>query len=173
LSFISNISVAINNISNLRLVIYGIHGDCHEDSVRNGLKKLSDAVLSITEPNFDGKGSAKCQVTSYKTKGKNSRVISNHYINSTLDFKRVEKIETTNTEEPEDVNLETTFNLGLKLSERQAKTQVELPFWRPEQRSNLTENPKSKSEKGRGAIIYVADETDDCDEEDPDDELNI
>lgn len=100
-------------------------------------------------------------------------MISNYNINSALDFKRAEKITTSNTEVPEDVNLETTFNLGLKLSERQAKTQVELPFWRPEQKSNSTDNPNAKSEKGTGEIIYVADEIDDCDEEDPDDELNI
>ena len=76
-------------------------------------------------------------------------------------------------EEPEDANLETTFNLGLKLSERRAKTQVELPFWRPEQKSRHAEGSTMRLESGGGEIIYVADETDDCDEEDPDDELNI
>ena len=68
----------------------------------------------------------------------------------------------------DDANLETTFNLGLKLSEKKAKQQVELPFWRPEQKS------RNSPQKGSGGeIIYIADEIDDCDEEDPDDELNI
>ena len=98
---------------------------------------------------------------------------SNYCINSSLDLKHVEHAVTSKTEESEHVNLETTFNLGLKLSERQAKTQVELPFWRPEQKLNKTENFNIKSNKGGGEILYIADETDDCDEEDPDDELNI
>ena len=72
----------------------------------------------------------------------------------------------------DDANLETTFNLGLKLSEKKAKQQVELPFWRPEQKSS-TNDIDNQSNKGSGEIIYIADETDDCDEEDPDDELNI
>ena len=167
-------SVAIDNIPNIRLAVYGVHGDCHEESVRNGLRKLSDAVLTLTDPNFDGKGSAKCQLTTYKTKGKNTRLISYYHINSSLTFKHVEQTSTINVEEEtEDTNLETTFNLGLKLSERRAKTQVELPFWRPEQKSHHAEGSKVKAQRGGGEIIYVADEIDDCDEEDPDDELNI
>ena len=168
------VSVAVDSIQNIRLAIYGVHGDCHEDSVRDGLRKLSDAVLTISQPNFDGKGSAKCQLTTYKTKGKNSRVISYYHINALLVFTPVEKELISNIEEKsDDLNLETTFNLGLKLSEKKAKTEVELPFWRPEQKLNSPERSNMRHEKGRGEIIYVADEIDDCDEEDPDDELNI
>ena len=76
-------------------------------------------------------------------------------------------------EESEDVKLETTFNLGLKLSEKKAKIEVELPFWRPEQKVNQTKSQSQKGGSSGGEIIYIADEIDDCDEEDPDDELNI
>ena len=174
--FICSVSFSVNigNITNVRLAVFGVHGDCHEESIRNGLKKLSDGVLTLTEPNFDGKGSAKCQITTYKTRGKNSQVVQYYHINSSLEFKHVEKTSTISiAEDTEDPNLETTFNIGLKVSERRAKTQVELPFWRPEQKAKLSEVSKMTSERGSGEIIYVADETDDCDEEDPDDELNI
>lgn len=175
-SRVSRLLVAIDNIPNLRLAFYGIHGDCHEESIRNGLRKLCDAVLVITEPNYDGKGSAKCQLTTFKTKGKNSRLVSYYHISSSLEFVRVQKATTINTEkENEDETLETTFNLGLKVSERKAKTQVQLPFWRPEQKSGHTQQTRMQSGRGVGGgeIMYIADETDDCDEEDPDDEINI
>ena len=166
--------VAIDNIPNLRLAIYGIHGDCHDNEVCSELKKLSDAVLTLTQPNFDGRGSAKCQVTTYKTKGKNSTIISNFHITSGLEFKHVkENIQDSVQQESEDVKLETTFNLGLKLSEKKAKTEVELPFWRPEQKTNSFRNTNQIGGNSGGEIIYIADEIDDCDEEDPDDELNI
>ena len=62
-----------------------------------------------------------------------------------------------------DSALESTFNLGLSLAEKEAKNKVQMPFWRPEQRGG----------GGGGKVFYVADQVDDCDEEDPDDELNI
>ena len=57
--------------------------------------------------------------------------------------------------------LESTFNLGLSLAEKEAKNKVQMPFWRPEQKG------------GGGKVFYVADQVDDCDEEDPDDELAL
>ena len=92
-------------------------------------------------------------------------------MNSALELK-VAKIDTTDTvkDESEDIKLETTFNLGLKLSEKKAKTEVELPFWRPEQKVNQMKSQSQKGGSSGGEIIYIADEIDDCDEEDPDDE---
>ena len=63
-----------------------------------------------------------------------------------------------------DAALESTFSLGLSLAEKEAKSKVQMPFWRPEQRSGSG---------GGGKVHYIADQVDDCDEEDPDDELNI
>ena len=63
-----------------------------------------------------------------------------------------------------DAALESTFNLGLSLAEKEAKNKVQMPFWRPEQRGGTS---------GGGKVYYIADQVDDCDEEDPDDELNI
>ena len=169
--------MAIDSISNVRLAFYGIHGDCHEDSVRNGLRKLADANLVLTEPNYDTKGSAKCQLTTFKTKGKNSRLVLYYHISSSLEFTRMQKpvAIAKENESGESENLETTFNLGLKVSERNAKTQVQLPFWRPEQISGQSPQPRMQSGRGVGGgeIMYIADEVDDCDEEDPDDEINI
>ena len=62
--------------------------------------------------------------------------------------------------------LESTFSLGLSLAEKEAKNKVQMPFWRQEQRSKA-------SSSGGGKVFYVADQVDDCDEEDPDDEVNI
>ena len=165
--------VAVEHISNVRLAVFGIHGDCHHESVRIGLKKLCDAAITLSEPNYDGKGSAKCHISTYKTKSRNSRVAFNYSLSSSLEFVAIKSVNPENDiGGNDDANLETTFNLGLKLSEKKAKQQVELPFWRPEQKSS-TNDIDIQSTKGSGEIIYIADETDDCDEEDPDDELNI
>ena len=66
-----------------------------------------------------------------------------------------------------DAALESTFNLGLSLAEKEAKNKVQMPFWRPEQRGG------GGTSGGGGKVYYIADQVDDCDEEDPDDELNI
>ena len=173
---IISLIVAIDGITNIRLAVYTVHGDCHDENVRDSLRKLSDASLVLSQPNFDKKGSAKCQVTSFKTKGKNSRLVSNFNVTSSLEIKQVQEksnkadIETDDEED----KLQTTFNLGLKISERKAKTQVQLPFWRPEQKHGDGDASIGKQKGGNGGeIFYVADDVDDCDEEDPDDELNI
>ena len=76
----------------------------------------------------------------------------------------------------------TTFNLGLKESERQAKEKVVLPYWREEQKKHLNQGEEKDEEvvrinKKKGAaeptIYYEPDEGDDWDEEDPDDDLDF
>lgn len=94
-------------------------------------------------------------------------------------------------DEREALNKLSTFNLGLKDQEREARGKVVLPFWKAEQMSNKTRNfaedatEQEDDEEASvrinpkvapafsGAIYYEPDEADDWDEEDPDDDLDF
>ena len=163
---ISRLLVAISNTFNVRLSVFHIHGDCHEPEVVQGLRKLVDASLEVIRPNFDGRNSAKVHLKCYKTKGRNSYVHRYFHVDSTFQFIDVTSEgfyatakTVSSVDDASPAGLESTFNLSLSMAEREARTKVDMPFWRPEQRG--------------GKVFYVADTLDDCDEEDPDDELNI
>ena len=62
-----------------------------------------------------------------------------------------------------------TFNLKLTDNERQARSNLKLPYmYHEEKKSELAVNSV-----GEGKVFYQPDEADDFDEDDPDDDLNI
>lgn len=62
-----------------------------------------------------------------------------------------------------------TFNLKLTDNERQARSNLKLPYmYHEEKKSEVTVNPT-----GEGKVFYQPDEADDFDEDDPDDDLDI
>ena len=166
---ISRLLVAVTNTFNVRLSIFQIHADCHPPNVREGLQRLVDATFTVSKPNFDGRNAAKVYLRTYKTKGRNSYISKYFHIDSNFKFLQVDHdlfhdklVKDLKEELDRDPLPDSTFKLGLTLSEREARDKVQMPFWRPEQ-----------FKSGKGQVFYVADHGDDCDEEDPDDELNI
>lgn len=62
-----------------------------------------------------------------------------------------------------------TFNLKLTDDERQARSNLQLPYMYHEKKtSEVTVHPS-----GEGKVFYQPDEADDFDDEDPDDDLDI
>lgn len=62
-----------------------------------------------------------------------------------------------------------TFNLKLTDNERQARSNLKLPYmYHEEKKSDIAVNSV-----GEGKVFYQPDEADDFDEDDPDDDLNI
>jgi len=178
LAKISRLLVAVTNTFNVRLSVFQVHSDCHPPATVDGLKKLVDASVEVSKPNYDGQNGAKVHLTAYKTKGRNSYVHKYYRIDSHFQFlpltseaywgreKAVNPKTVVSDAADEAAALESTFSLGLSLAEKEAKNKVQMPFWRQEQRSKA-------SSGGGGKVFYVADQVDDCDEEDPDDEVNI
>lgn len=172
LAKISRLLVAVTNTFNVRLSIFQIHSDCHPKAVREGLQRLVDATFTASRPNFDGRNGAKVLLKTFKTKGRNSLISKYYHVDCNFKFLQVtsdlflDKVTDADVDLEAKVDskgLESTFNLNLSLAEKEARNKVQMPFWRPEQ---LKGQP-------RGQVYYVADQGDDCDEEDPDDELNI
>ncbi|MGH0185795.1 UNVERIFIED_CONTAM: hypothetical protein FKN15_019047 [Acipenser sinensis] len=62
-----------------------------------------------------------------------------------------------------------TFNLRLSEGERRARENLSLPFTFSEEKKSSLLQPRS----GRGRILYEPDASDDFDQEDPDDDLDI
>lgn len=62
-----------------------------------------------------------------------------------------------------------TFNLRLSEDERRAKEKVALPFVFSQQKKSALLRPAP----GSGRIVYEPDASDDFDEEDPDDDLDV
>jgi len=83
---ISRLLVAVTNTFNVRLSVFQIHADCHPPATVDGLKKLVDASLEISKPNYDGQNGAKVHLTSYKTKGRNSYVHKYYRVDSNFHF---------------------------------------------------------------------------------------
>ena len=52
----------------------------------DGLKKLVDASVEVSKPNYDGQNGAKVHLTAYKTKGRNSYVHKYYRIDSHFQF---------------------------------------------------------------------------------------
>ena len=62
-----------------------------------------------------------------------------------------------------------TFNLKLKDDEKQARSNLKLPYmYHEEKTGKVTVNPTRE-----GKVFYQPDEADDFDDDDPDDDLDI
>ena len=68
-----------------------------------------------------------------------------------------------------DPTADLSFNLRLTDSEKQARSQVRLPYTLDNEQKAVQLDPSS----GSGQIIYHPDDADDFDEEDPDEDLDI
>ena len=153
--------------------------------LRSETQNFADVVLANDQ-------TLNCFIEHRPIKGKPVVVRENLKIDSKGTISKLEfaakPIKTTSIEievkdEREALNKLTTFNLGLKDQEREAREKIVLPFWKEEQKKAATElaeveeesvriNPKSNSTVS-GAIFYEPDEADDWDEEDPDDDLDF
>ncbi|KAJ6654927.1 hypothetical protein lerEdw1_006398 [Lerista edwardsae] len=166
-----------------RLVVL-LHGDLHQPGQLKSLHALAH-VLVVVEPVLEtvlgGDGAPRTAVVLHrKTGGK--VVWKKEYLTVLPDFvlkplgepswdaiPKEEGSEDAKVSAKADSTASLTFNLSLSEAERQAKESMLLPYhFSEEKKSSLLQTPT-----GMGKIYYEPDASDDLDEEDPDDDLDI
>ncbi|XP_064642592.1 elongator complex protein 5-like [Lineus longissimus] len=152
-----------------------VHRDLHDSSILALLEHTATTILNVGQPehsNFTGT----CHVTQKKGSGKITKKKEYFSLDASCQLSHsqeasmviaVEKLATESKEPDPAANL--TFNLRLTSDEKEARSQVKLPYTHHEERKEqLLGNPQET-----GKIFYHPDKEDDFDEEDPDDDLDI
>lgn len=155
-------------------VVTLVHGDLHDNHSLTLVCYLATSIIKVQQSRVQ----QFCMSASILHKKISGKVVKltehfNFDINYTVkDVTEIKAVDTskvameTNQVDPA-ANL--TFNLTLTDKEKEARSQVKLPYTHDVSRQDET---LSKS-VGEGKIFYQPDEADDFDEEDPDDDLDI
>ncbi|KAL9971346.1 hypothetical protein ACROYT_G023859 [Oculina patagonica] len=160
-----------------------VHADLHDDQTLNVVNYLASTLLWITQNNQqkDADQSVSwCKILHKRKTGKVIRKVESFTISD--EYELIENEEKdwnassyTAHSEPMavkevDPTQNLTFNLKLTDNERQARSNLKLPYMYHEEKksSEVTVNPT-----GEGKVFYQPDEADDFDEDDPDDDLDI
>jgi len=154
-----------------------LHEDCVESNTFDSLTKLCSTLIYIqAPPNNTNKGKKICSIIHRKGSGKivQSKELFSISGDDKLEVEAYVHKDTTaqvqdDTEEIA-ANL-TTFKIGTKESEAEAKSNLVLPFYTDQQKSNFQGEVKLQNESNK--IYYEPDSGDDWDDEDPDDDLDL
>eukprot|EP00794_Sanderia_malayensis_P015199 gene15199-16768_t len=179
-----------NELSNLRnkvqtvQIVATVQRDVVSSIELNALTYIADAsiILQSSETKAKRKHSGsqpeqnkfQADVTLRKKSGKVSREVVVCSVNKDLAIEKDKNAQVEKDKEEEASEADPTenlsFNLRLTETEKQARSQVKLPYM-------LNEVQKAVhldgSTAGHGKIIYEPDDADDFDDEDPDDDLDI
>ncbi|XP_075763169.1 elongator complex protein 5 isoform X1 [Pelodiscus sinensis] len=162
-----------------RIVVL-LHGDLHPLGLVDTLHSLARAVVWVgpAPEGMRSKEDAHQLASMLQRKGSGKVVKKEEYFSILTGFTLKAFGEPTrNTPPDEDADSHSavdtaaylTFNLQLSDTERQARDRVPLPFhFSAQKKSSLLE-----ASAGTGKIYYEPDATDDLDEEDPDDDLDV
>ncbi|XP_056408754.1 elongator complex protein 5 [Hyla sarda] len=148
-------------------VVALLHEDLHDPGLLRSVCLLADSVISLTDPGEI----LTARVIQRKRSGRVVTQTESFRVGDDLNLETVSKME----QEPEDtvqvdptVNL--TFNLRLTETERERKESATLPYI-------FTDSKKmsilQSSTRGSAKIFYDPEPTDDVDEDDPDDDLDV
>lgn len=166
-----------------RLVVL-LHGDLHQPGQLKTLHALARVLVMlepVLEPVLDSDGTSQTAVMLHKKTG--GKVIrKKEYFRVLPDFvlkplgeplqeaiSKEERSKDDKVSTKADPTASLTFNLSLSEAERKVKESVLLPYhFSEEKKSSLLQTPT-----GLGKIYYEPDASDDLDEEDPDDDLDI
>ncbi|KAI4900169.1 hypothetical protein NFI96_023895 [Prochilodus magdalenae] len=154
-------------------MIFGLlHGDLHQQGIIESICHLASTVITVTSGNNAHHAMAK--TVHRKKSGKVMREEEFFSVTEDLTLSIVKgPSQSGHVEMQPDTKADPasnlTFNLRLSEVEREAKEKVALPFvFSQEKKSALL-----KQSQGSGRIIYEPDASDDFDEEDPDDDLDV
>ncbi|KAK6176207.1 hypothetical protein SNE40_014535 [Patella caerulea] len=156
----------------IKQLVCGIHGDIFDENSLRLVEHTASSVL-ILSPSQTPSHTSICSSIHHRTSGKVLRM--NEYFNVdenniVQDLREVKS--TAGTTEPGEKSIDPasnlTFNLTLKESEKEARSQLVLPYTYDKNKQDAALN-----QPGGGKIFYEADDVDDLDEEDPDDDLHI
>ncbi|KAL6490598.1 hypothetical protein MHYP_G00009430 [Metynnis hypsauchen] len=156
----------------VRMIFGLLHTDLHQQGIVDSICHLASTVISVTSVNHAHHAVAK--TVHRKKSGKVMREEEFFTVKDDLTLS-IEKRPGQSGHvqmQPDtkaDPTSNLTFNLRLSEVEREAKEKVALPFvFSQEKKSALL-----KQSQGSGRIIYEPDASDDFDEEDPDDDLDV
>ncbi|KAK3744256.1 hypothetical protein RRG08_020515 [Elysia crispata] len=147
-----------------------VHRDLTDQHACGLLEHKATTVIDLL-PSVSGSGHA-CHIRHCRPTGKVFKTRESFDFDEAIRIKRISPLKATQepqkilaltSQEPDPTaNLDLSFKLQLSESEREARSQVILPYLKD-----------GSSETSTSKILYEADDADDFDEEDPDDDLNI
>ncbi|KAL4221102.1 Elongator complex protein [Mactra antiquata] len=155
-------------------VVCLLHKDLHDNHSINLLHHIATTIITVKPPKFEhflmATHTLHKRLSGKVIKLEEHFTLNNEYV--IQDITEVKSIDTSKvameTSQP-DPTANLTFNLTLTDKEKEARSQVKLPYTYDQSRQDET---LTKS-VGEGKIFYQPDEADDFDEEDPDDDLDI
>lgn len=155
-------------------VVCLIHSDLHDNHSLSLVEHLATTVAKVIPSALDHFLMA-TNILHKRISGKIIKVKEHFNLSETYEIQDVTEIKSveessTNIDAGQaDPTSNLTFNLTLSDKEREARSQVKLPYTYDKDRQDDTLNKSV----GEGKIFYQPDEADDFDEEDPDDDLDI
>lgn len=161
-------------------VVCLVHSDLHNDQSLTAVNFLASSILMLTRENQQQNTDETvswCRLLHKRKTGKVLRKVESITINDEYEMTEHEEREwnasrSVKYNEPVaevDPTQNLTFNLKLTDDERQARSNLQLPYMYHEKKtSEVTVHPS-----GEGKVFYQPDEADDFDDEDPDDDLDI
>ncbi|XP_004079839.2 elongator complex protein 5 isoform X1 [Oryzias latipes] len=156
----------------VRTIIGLLHEDMHSRGIVGSVCRLATSVITV-EPGTKGE-EALAKITKRSKSGKVTQDEQIFSIRKDLTVTVLSKPtnpghKRSTTEEQVDPTANLTFNLRLTDAEREAKEKLALPFvFSKEKKTALLH-----SGPGSGKILYEPDASDDYDQEDPDDDLDV
>ncbi|XP_030609589.1 elongator complex protein 5 [Archocentrus centrarchus] len=157
----------------VRAVIGLLHADMHQSGTVGSVCHLATSVITVA-PGIKG-DEAMAKITKRSKSGKVTQDEEIFSIKEDLSVTVMSKPNHTGHKqtEPEEQQMDPaanlTFNLRLSDTEREAKEKLALPFvFSKEKKTALLQ-----SGPGSGRILYEPDASDDYDQEDPDDDLDV
>ncbi|XP_051754483.1 elongator complex protein 5 [Ctenopharyngodon idella] len=157
----------------IKTIIGVLHSDLHLQGVVGIVSHLASTVISLAPANYEHHAMA---MTTRRTKSGKVMQEEEYFSvseDATLSV-RAKPRQPGHVQKEQDVagadptsNL--TFNLRLSEEERKAKEKVALPFVFSQEKKSALLRPTP----GSGRIVYEPDASDDFDEEDPDDDLDV
>lgn len=154
-------------------VVCLLHQDLHDYQCCSLVEHTSSTIIKMRQPSTTHHNQC-CDILHKKISGKITRISENFNLTETFQIQDVSEVSTLVVlKQIEDDQIDPaanlTFNLTLSDKEKEARSQVKLPYTYDQQRQEDTLNKSV----GEGKIFYQPDEVDDFDEEDPDDDLDI
>ncbi|MGH0186850.1 UNVERIFIED_CONTAM: hypothetical protein FKN15_028484 [Acipenser sinensis] len=165
----------------VKRVVALLHSDLHEQGVVGSVCHMATAVVTVTP--VSGSVSAEAEpngIVRTLLRRKTGRVSREEEFYSVLEDFSVQILRDLSTRKQpasdsrgetkqDDPAANLTFNLRLSEGERRARENLSLPFTFSEEKKSSLLQPRS----GGGRILYEPDASDDFDQEDPDDDLDI
>ncbi|XP_071946124.1 elongator complex protein 5-like isoform X2 [Antedon mediterranea] len=157
------------------LVVCLVHKDVHDESALCALEHLASTILTVSSymsiMPLNEAPLGICNIVHKRRTGKVFKKKEGYSVDRDyrlITFPEETKQSVIKMEPPDqgDPTANLTFNLTLRESEKQARSEVVLPY-------TLSAKRKANELNPGGRIYYEPDEADDFDDEDPDDDLDI